>query len=428
MTTQPIEIDKSFTPEKYGYTDGNAAPYINKCIDLHGSCFLGEKTYIIGRSDYNYWTPMGDYGSGSVWLNNNINWGWFNKKHGVKLVGSGRDKTILKLADDVMSTRYYGITRGGALLLQTNYNETCSDNIVDGICFDGNYSNNSKSSTIQAIGINGNNNTVQNCKFINFGVGDGKYAELFIIYLGIWDRTKPGNKIYNNYFTLTHAKKGSPAGFVPENTFACVVGNNSEVIGNVFENCLFDVVNQQSPNHAINMGGCIGGKIIGNVFTNFQGACIYTDSWKNSNIEISGNIAKSCWTFLHLSCQAWPDASQISDTSNYEVHNNEIELSDGLALYQWDKPGMLSCFVGVIYESSLSRVTYRGFDNINVHDNKVTLGNNAGNLSYKLQCFWPWGESIPESKIKLYNNRFISKLIKPPSGLNWNNAIFLGPK
>jgi hypothetical protein len=56
--------------------------------------------------------------------------------------------------------------------------------------------------------------------------------------------------------------------------------------------------------------------------------------------------------------------------------------------------------VAVIYESSLSRVTYRGFDNIKVHDNKVTLGSNAGNLSYKLHCFWPWGESIPESKIK----------------------------
>ena len=77
------------TPEFYGYKLGeNIAPYINKCIDLVGECYISEGEHIIGRDDSNW-------NSGNIWNDNSIVWGW-NRKHNVKIIGAGRDKTTLK--------------------------------------------------------------------------------------------------------------------------------------------------------------------------------------------------------------------------------------------------------------------------------------------------------------------------------------------
>ena len=406
-----VPINKLNSPENFGYPGtGNAAPFINKCIEATGECFLNEGTYIIGRSDY-------DYTVGNIYGDNSINWGWTDKKSGIKLVGSGIDKTILKLADDVMSRRFWGKVSQHCIMLQTSYYESCNDTVISDITWDGNYQNNYSTSTLHAIGINGNNNVVQNCKFINFGVGDLLLAESFVIFLNVWDTIQDGGKVLNCYFTNPTGKKNSPHVLIPENTFIGVVGRNVEVRGNTFENCLWDKFTQQSPNHGITLGGCTGAKIIGNTFINFQGSCIYNDSWKNTYVEIADNTATEVWGFIQLSCQPCSNPDQVSDSSNYTIHRNQVKLSDGLTYYAWDQPTQAvgSVFIGFSYPDAV-RNKYRGFDNVVAEHNVVTMGLINGRVgSYTLLCVWPWEGTIPEDKIRLVDNRFISPLISAPS-------------
>ena len=43
---------KNKTPEYYGYKIGeNIAPYINKCIDEEGECYISEGEHLFGRTD-----------------------------------------------------------------------------------------------------------------------------------------------------------------------------------------------------------------------------------------------------------------------------------------------------------------------------------------------------------------------------------------
>jgi hypothetical protein len=252
-------------------------------------------------------------------------------------------------------------------------------------------------------------------------VGDSEAAETFQVILDVWDVTDEGPKIYNNIFTNTVGKTASPAGYVPECTAITCQGTNAVIRGNTFENWVFDVVNQQSPNHGITLGGVNSALIENNLFTNFQGDCIYTDSWINKNVTIRNNTFNDVWIFLYFSCQTWPDVAQISDSSNYDVHHNVINLTDGDFLYEWDLPGIPTTFVGFVY--SANNNLYRGFENIVVHDNRVKLGITGGSLtSYPLRCFSPGGATVPESKIKLYNNIYINKLIVPPSVMTYETT------
>ena len=391
------------TPEYYGYKIGeNIVPYINKCIEDTGECYLSEGTHIVGRSD-NDWTK------GAPWSDNCIAWGWA-RKNGVKLIGKGIDQTILKFADNVQSRYLFNQVQPYVLMLQTNYNESCNDNLISGITWDGNYDNNSSTSTIDGIRIRGNNNTVRNCKFINFAVGDNRSAECFQVFLVTIDKNGTGNNVINNIFTSPGNKKNSPAGFCPENTFIGVGGVGAKVQGNIFKNCIYDVVNQQSPCHGITLMQTTNAEVNNNIFDTFQGSCIYMDSWENEGAKIKDNVAKNVWIFFNLSCQAWQDPNQISFNKNFTVSNNDITLTIGDCYYQWDQPAFTSIFTSYVNDPNLDHTKYPGFENILVSNNKVTLGyrlvNNVYSESPKLMCLW--GQPITEDKIKLVDNTYVS--------------------
>lgn len=412
------------TPEYYGYKIGeNIAPYINKCIDYTGECYVSEGIHIVGRND-NEWNK------GNVWSDSTICWGW-NRKHNVKLIGKGIDKTILRFIDDVHSKHLFNKKSLNVPMLITNYDESCNDNLIQGITFDGNYENNNQSATICAILMRGKNNTINGCKFINFGVGADQSWECFPIFCTTIKSEEEGPKITNNIFESVGKKKNSKSNHCPEQTFIAVGGSNLLVEGNIFNNCEFDIYNQQSPLHAITIGNSNNAVIINNIFNKFQGACIYMDSWQNYNALIKNNVAKDVYNFIALSCQKWPNENQISFNKNMTVENNHVELSKGDVYWQWDRPPIVSNFFVYNTDSSLDINKFPAFENIVVKNNHIVLGYRQLPNEYIEESnviIHYIGNESDQNKIKFENNTIISTKPKPigffKKILNWFKKLF----
>lgn len=401
------------TPEYYGYKIGdNIAPYINKCIDATGECYISEGTHILGRNDTNWHL-------GHVWSDSSIVWGW-NKKDGVKLIGAGRDKTILKWIDNCNIAYIKDKHSDTISMISTNWNQYCNDNLIEGITFDGNYENNTKS-TMLGIRIRGSNNTIKGCKFINFGVGEKQTHETFQIIVGPDTNALKGTIVIDNYFSSPGRKSKSSEKHVPENTCIAVGGYDALVSGNVFENMDFNVMDQQSPLHGISLAFSRNAKITNNTFINFQGSCIYFDSWTNEDFIIENNTAKNVWQFLQLTCQHWDNLSQISFNKNVLVTNNEIELSKGDCFWHWVQAPVVSNFCGYVHAPNVDHNKYPAFENIVITKNKVMLGfreiGKTFEESTKLNCFW--GSNVTEDKIKMIDNEFISTIPLPPKKKCW---------
>lgn len=404
-------------PEDYGYKIGeNIAPYINKCIAENGECYISEGEHILGRNDRNWHL-------GHVWSDSSIVWGW-NRLNDVKIVGAGSNKTILKWIDNCNYNYLFDKPSDVMVMVSTNWNESCNNNWIEGITFDGNYSNNQGSATLMAIRIKGENNTIKNCKFINFGVGNNNKHECFNIIVGPENTNGKGTQIIDNYFSLPGKKRASPDTHIPENTFIAVGGNETLVKGNVFENIDFDINKQQSPIHGISLAFSNNARVVENKFLNFQGSCIYMDSWTNENFTIEKNIAKNAWQFLQLTCQKWDNPKQISFNKNGLVINNEVELSQGNCFYHWNKPPIVSNFCGYVYSPEIDAKKYPGFENIIITKNKVTLGYRKLQESYfeestKLMCYL--GAPVTENKIKMTENYFQTTI--PTVNKSWFQKI-----
>ena len=406
------------TPEEYGYKLGeNIVPYINKCIEEAGECYISEGEHVFGRNDNNFLL-------GHPWSDSCITWGW-SRKHNVKIIGSGKNKTILKLVDKVNSKNIWGQKSPNIKMLATNFNESCDYNLIEGITFDGNYENNSESSTVSAINIRGINNTIKDCRFINFGVGDEETWECFQIFATPIDMNQKGPNIINNTFEKLGLKKNSKPGHVPENTLIAAGGIDILIEGNEFNNCEFDIKNQQSPVHGISIGESKNAKIIKNKFDKFQGPCIYMDSWTNEDATIEKNEAQNVWNFINFTCQRWDNEKQISFNKNIKIQNNKVNLSSGNVYYQHDAGPITSCFLSYNYDPELDRNKYPAFENIIASNNVVELGNREIMLgvfqeSAKMICFW--GAPVNDSKIKLENNTFISSF-KTEEQISWWRKI-----
>jgi len=412
------------TPEYYGYKLGlNIAPFINKCIDETGECYISEGTHILGRND-------SDWHLGHVWSDSSIVWGW-NKKHGVKIIGAGKDKTILRWIDNCNYNYLFNKPMDVMVMVATNWNESCNDNLIQGITFDGNYINNNSNATLIAIRIRGENNTIRDCAFKDFAAGSNNKHECFQIIIGPKDKNGKGPQIINNHFSKPGRKANSPTSHVPENTVVAVGGIEAVVDGNIFENFDFDIINQQSPIHGISIGNAKNSKIINNKFINFQGSCVYMDSWTNEDFIIQNNEALNVWQFLQLTCQNWDNKEQISFNKNAVIANNKIELANGNCYWHWNQKPIVSNFCGYAHDPSLDKIKYPGFENILIYQNDIKLGyrniNNFLEESTKLQCFW--GAAINDNKIKMTDNLFSSSIPAKPKSwwrkiIEWIKNIF----
>lgn len=416
------EVKKN-KPEDYGYKPGmNIAPFINKCIDETGECYISEGEHIVGRNDSNWHL-------GHVWSDSSIVWGW-NRKNDIKLIGAGRDKTILKWISNCNYNYLFGKPMDAMVMVATNWNESCDNNTIEGITFDGNYIENNGNATLMAIRIRGENNIVKNCGFKNFAAGSNNRHECFQIIIGPKDANGKGSQIIDNYFTSPGRKSNSPASHVPENTAIAVGGIDSLVDGNIFEDFGFSIVNQQSPLHGISLAGTKNAKIINNKFINFQGCCVYMDSWTNEDFIIQNNEAQNIWQFLQLTCQHWDNQDQISFNKNAVIANNKIELAEGNCYWHWNKDPVVSNFCGYVHAPNVDHVKYPGFENILISQNDVKLGyrniNEHLEESTKLHCYL--GSPVDENKIKMVNNLFSSSMPQPKPWwrklLDWFKKFF----
>lgn len=391
------------TPEYYGYKIGqNIAPFINLCIEKTNECYIGPGVHIMGRND-KLWRV------GNVWGDNMIQWGW-TRKYGVKIIGAGREKTTLKLIDNVQSRYLMDQDRDSVFMIHTNYNQSCDDCTIRGITFDGNYRANFQTSTINAIRIRGENPSIQDCAFMDFGVGNNQKAECFYVAVGPINGDGIGPVITNNLFTKMGGKTNSPAGFVPEQTLIAFGGKNAEVTKNVFVDCTFHPKNQQCPLHAIAFGQTENALISENIFINFNGQCIYNDSFTNKGARIVNNKALNVWNFVQLSCQKWADPNQITFNQDHLISKNLVILSSDPTYHQWDRPPGISSFFGYIYSPELDKTKYAGFKNIVVDDNTIYLGEqivNKKNRKYSDLLVSYWGGTVDKSKILMTDKNTI---------------------
>lgn len=292
----------------------NCARAINLCLQETGVVEFDEGTYIIGGTIINSMIEAAIYWGGPA-----------NYTRGIKMIGKGKGKTIIKFA---AATQTHAILPYGvSIFLVNNYSGAGQDQTLDagdcvitGITFDGNYDENWDPvnpyfKSVCGVRLIGSNNLIEDCEFKGFGVGVAN-AEAFALqsYLPSTaaDNTQ-GAIVRNCSFNTPGANSRTVATYIEANTSIAIGGNGiagKYATGVVIEGCdftnsLFNT-NQRSPLHGITPAATRGCIIRNNTFTNYQGQHIYIDSYKSFNLVIKNNSATLCPQFISFVVQNWP--------------------------------------------------------------------------------------------------------------------------
>jgi len=178
-------------PEQYGAKPNdikvNSAYAINKCISENSICELDEGTYYIGGEGISETDPEKVLKSG-------ILWGWNPKQNesGVKIIGKGKGKTILKLSKSLSGRRDLAVNGNQLIMVQAvgpggDGRVDCKNIVFKGITFDGNYDeiNEAKGNELTTAGCTtfGTNTLYEDCEFKGFNVGKDNATSFIIISL-----------------------------------------------------------------------------------------------------------------------------------------------------------------------------------------------------------------------------------------------------
>jgi hypothetical protein len=426
-------------PEQYGAKPNdetvNSAYAINKCIMEHSVCELEEGTYYIGGEGISESDPEKVLKSG-------ILWGWNPKQNedGVRIIGTGKGKTILKLSKHLSGRIDLAVNGNQLIMVQAvgpggDGRIDCKNIVFKGITFDGNYDeiNEVKGSELTTAGCTtfGSNTLYEDCEFKGFNVGKDNATSFVIISLlsknskdGAKGTTvrrcdfhSPGrNNRYPEYDTeqIVHVQVG---GHLAGKVFAteCLV-----------EHCTFrgDAGKTQfSPLAGISVANTKGATIRKNNFDGFQGMCYYVDTGMNIGTVVEENSALEVPCFVRLSAQNY--VRQYGSewwTVNYAYHhdlivkNNNVKTT-GKGTWNW-KPGKYAPWDGIFLGYSLDRdlnLSTPAFKNIVIQDNTINV--DPDNLLKNLGGWWPpinsYGNAVPNGpvpnepvigEIKLINN------------------------
>lgn len=280
-----------------------------------------------------------------------------------------------------------------------------------------------KSATRQAILLRGVNNLVERIKFINYGAGNHtNRAECFVVSLLLtpanegFSSKSPGN-IRDCIFTRP-GKNGnlSYSTGIPEITCILIdrddpsqklIGCGGLIENNIFENIKVKAGEQISPLHGISVGRLSGAKIVNNVFSNFDGTCVYQDSFNSQNLLVSGNTMEN----VHIGV-CFLIVSPILDPifEGTVIEKNFIRL--GLASPDSSIPPHLS---GIIFYS-LSGITGNRINNVLVSNNFIR-GRKVGSLL-------PTGVRIECHEIVYDNFRVENNIIDTPDTLALSSEYF----
>lgn len=419
----------------------NCARAINLCLQETGVVEFDEGTYIIGGIGIS--NP----------LDASIYWGFPAKyTRGIKLIGKGKGKTILKFA---ASTGTHSVLPyGSAIFLVNTYSYIGDDQsydagdcVISGITFDGNYDENFDVSnpyfkTVSGVRLIGTNNLIEDCEFKGFGVGVAN-QEAFALqsYLPSTAVDNAHGAVVRNcsFNTPGANSRPLPLGSTAEAvTWVALGGNgvaNKYATGCVVEGCDFSNItfgaNQRSPQHGITPATTRGAIVRNNTFTSFAGQHIYVDSYKNFDLRIVDNNATLCPQFISLVTQNWVRltgspafAPLISSHVNVTIENNTVELAGPNSFYyDYNQPPYNATFMLYQFDRDVDAyynpTLIPGFKNINIQGN--TISNSAGNdIVFNNGGYWPATGSFqngqPNGPVPAITDIRVIELPTPPAG------------
>lgn len=386
----------------------NCAKAINTCLQETGVVEFDEGTYIIGGSVINNMIEAAIYWGGPA-----------NYTRGIKMLGKGKGKTIIKFAASTQT--HLILPYGVSIFLVNNYSGAGQDQTLDagdcvisGITFDGNYDENWDPvnlyfKSVCGVRLIGSNNLIEDCEFKGFGVGVAN-AEAFALqsYLPSTaaDNTQ-GAIVRNCSFNTPGANSRTVPTYIEANTSIAIGGNGATekyAVGCVVEGCdftnsLFNT-NQRSPLHGITPAVTRGCVIRNNTFTNYQGQHIYIDSYKSFNLVIKDNSATLCPQFISFVVQNWPRVSGQPFTATWTasmvdvtIENNTVGLAGANSwYYNYNLPPYNASFLLYQYDRDVTLLynpgLIPGFKNINIQGNTIT-GSLGGDIVYNNGGYWP---------------------------------------
>ena len=386
----------------------NCAKAINTCLQETGVVEFDEGTYIIGGSVINSMIEAAIYWGGPA-----------NYTRGIKMIGKGKGKTIIKFAASTQT--HLVLPYGVSIFLVNNYSGAGQDQTLDagdcvitGITFDGNYDENWDPvnpyfKSVCGVRLIGSNNLIEDCEFKGFGVGVAN-AEAFALqsYLPSTaaDNTQ-GAIVRNCSFNTPGANSRTVISYIEANTSIAIGGNGATekyAVGCIVEGCdftnsLFNT-NQRSPLHGITPAVTRGCVIRNNTFTNYQGQHIYIDSYKSFNLIIRDNSATLCPQFISFVVQNWPRVSGYPFTATWTasmvdvtIENNTVGLAGANSwYYNYNLPPYNASFLLYQYDRDVTLLynpgLIPGFKNINIQGNTIT-GSLGGDIVYNNGGYWP---------------------------------------
>jgi hypothetical protein len=419
----------------------NCARAINLCLQETGVVEFDEGTYIIGGIGIS--NP----------LDASIYWGFpANYTRGIKLIGKGKGKTILKFA---ASTGTHSVLPyGSAIFLVNTYSYIGDDNtfdagdcVISGITFDGNYDENFDPvnpffKTVSGVRLVGTNNLIEDCEFKGFGIGVAN-QEAFALQSYLPSTAADGAKgvtVRNCSFNTPGANsRPLPPGSTAEAVTWVAFGGNGitgkYATGCVVEGCSFTNItfgaNQRSPQHGITPAATRGCIIRNNSFTAFAGQHIYVDSYKNFELRIEKNSATLCPQFISFVTQNWVRltgnvafAPLISSHVNVTIQENTVGLAGPNSFYyDYNLPPYNATFFLYQYDRDVTP-TYNpglipGFKNINIQGNSIS--NSAGNdIVFNNGGYWPpagaFQNGEPFGPVPNITDVRVIQLPTPPTG------------
>jgi hypothetical protein len=426
-------------PEQYGAKPNdikvNSAYAINKCISENSICELDEGTYYIGGEGISETDPEKVLKSG-------ILWGWNPKQNesGVKIIGKGKGKTILKLSKYLSGRRDLAVNGNQLIMVQAvgpggDGRVDCKNIVFKGITFDGNYDeiNEVKGNELTTAGCTtfGTNTLYEDCEFKGFNVGKDNATSFIIISL-LSKNSKDGAK----GTTVRRCDFHSPGrnNRYPEHDTEQIVHVQvgGSLAGKIFATqCLIEYCTfrgdagktQFSPLAGISVANTKGAVIRKNNFDGFQGMCYYVDTGMNIGTIVEENSGLEVPCFIRLSAQNYVRqygnewwAVNFAYHHDLIVRNNNVKTT-GKGTWNW-KPGKYAAWDGIFLGYSMDRDLPDQssiFKNIVIEENNINVS--PANLLKNLGGWWPmsrtYGNPVPFGpvpnepvigEIKLVNN------------------------
>lgn len=459
-------VDTKFRPEYYDPATGNYTPNtftplantgtnaalrINQCLIKQGRVELGEGVYTLGTAG----SVTEIYADYNMILFGNTDYGY--PKDNVQIIGRGIGKTTLKLADNNAQLR--GIAVGGMpdykmrMIYSTGPSalgfggQPCNNTLIKGISFNANHNEtNNNAYSKNCIHVFGSGTVIEDCEFYGMGRGSLEIPtgtpESFTIYAVLSSNNADGSQgaiVRRCLFRDNGNCTGTGVATIVSETTCVAVGGYVTQSGNyvwatgvVIEDCkvtgTFNVNTQRSPLHGLTLSTTKGGVITRNYFENYEGVCIYNDTWPQIGTKIYNNKAVNVWGFAQFSAYNWVRVAgasplRIPHFQDISITRNTATVTNGDTFYNYANPGVPAFVVAYLYDYDLFP-TYPGHTNLQISGNDFTPSTGRPESVTNLGGYWgaPYYSFVQPPFPYTYVNPTIYNMAAGSTGGEWASA------